>query len=48
MLMDRHTDRCMTKLTVSLFAILRMRLKIIETGEDGAIMDESSKLVQES
>jgi len=46
--MDRHTDRRITKLTVSLFAILPTRLKITETGEDGAIMDESPKLVQES
>jgi len=31
-----------------LFAILRTRLKITETGEDGAVMDESPRLVQES
>jgi hypothetical protein len=32
----------------SLFAILRTRLKVIETGEDGAVIFENPRLVQES
>jgi len=32
----------------SLFAILRTRLEIVETEEDGAVMDETPRLVQES